>query len=224
MKKILLFLSMSFVVLSTSIFSINIAKAEQGVCSLSDPCDNWASVDSSGVVTNVIVCQVSVCGRDGSWGAIDPNNGNRLVPQTAGNASTGDTLGTSGYIGNPDGSSVVIENNGVFTIIEGETKTAIESGIELTTVVSETRRTFTFGSSIGKLYNEIPMEIIAPSQNTIATISAKNQTENNLILETKTFLERKTSEEIEEKLQSDGLNLMLSKIQTFLSMLGSWIK
>ncbi len=199
------------------------AKAEQGMCSPSDPCQNWASVDSNGVVVNVIVCQVSVCGQEGSWSGKDAS-GNKLVQQTAGNSATGDTLGTSGYIGNPDGSSVVTENNGVFTIIEGQTKTSIVDGIELSTLVSQTKRSFTYGASIGKMYGEIEMQDIAPENNTKAILTAKNSLDTNLIVETKTFLERKTSADLEKEVQEDGLNLILSKIQAFISMLGVWVK
>ena len=199
------------------------AKAEEGMCSPSDPCQNWASVDSSGVVVNVIVCQVSVCGQEGSWSGKDPN-GNKLVQQTSGNSATGDTLGTSGYIGNPDGSSVVTENNGVFTIIEGATKTSIVDGVEVSTFVSQTKRSFTYGATIGKMFGEIQMNELEPDNQTLATLTAKDLSETNLIVETKTFLERKTLNEIETSIQENGLNLILSKIQTFISMLGAWVK
>lgn len=222
MKKISFLMSSIIMALSITILSFNTAKAEE--CSVSNPCDNWASVDANGVVTNVIVCQMSVCGQDGSWGGIDPNNGNRLVPQTSGNRATGDVQGTSGYIGDPSRGSVVIENNGVFTIIEGETKTVVQDGVELTTVVPETKRSFTFNSSIGKLYNEIEMQAVSPEQNTTATISAKRQTSTNLILETKTFLERKTADEVIDEVSLDGLSLILSKVEIFLNMLGAWVK
>jgi hypothetical protein len=223
MKKGSLLMSGMMLIVGILFISSGNAKAEEGMCSPSDPCQNWASVDSSGVVVNVIVCQVSVCGQEGSWSGKDAS-GNKLVQQTAGNSATGDTLGTSGYIGNPDGSSVVTENNGVFTIIEGQTKTSIVDGIELSTFVSQTKRSFTYGASIGKMYGEIEMQDIAPENNTKAILTAKNSLDTNLIVETKTFLERKTSADLEKEVQEDGLNLILSKIQTFISMLGVWVK
>lgn len=222
MKKVSIFLSALFII-AVSIFSVPVANAEQGACSPSDPCQNWASVDSNGVVVNVIVCQVSVCGQEGSWSGKDPN-GNKLVQQTSGNPVTGDTLGTSGYIGNPDGSSVVTESNGVFTIIEGATKTSIVDGIEVSTFVSQTKRSFTYGATIGKMYGEIEMDELEPDNQTTATLTAKDLSQTNLIIETKTFLERKTSSEIEVSIQENGLNLILSKIQTFIAMLGAWVK
>jgi hypothetical protein len=223
MKKSSLLMSGMMLIVGILFISSGSAKAEQGMCSPSDPCQNWASVDSNGVVVNVIVCQVSVCGQEGSWSGKDAS-GNKLVQQTAGNSATGDTLGTSGYIGNPDGSSVVTENNGVFTIIEGQTKTSIVDGIELSTLVSQTKRSFTYGASIGKMYGEIEMQDIAPENNTKAILTAKNSLDTNLIVETKTFLERKTSADLEKEVQEDGLNLILSKIQAFISMLGVWVK
>lgn len=37
-------------------------QAQADDCSAADPCGTWAVVDDSGVVTNTIVCQASVCG------------------------------------------------------------------------------------------------------------------------------------------------------------------
>ena len=209
----------AFMLTISAVFLVPSASAEQGLCSPSDPCQNWASVDNSGVVVNVIVCQASVCGQDGSWAGKDPA-GNKLVPQTAGNAVTGDTGGTAGYIGNPDTGSVVIENNGRFTIIELETKTQTVDGVELTATVFETRKSFTYEDSFGKTYGEIQFTEESPTDNSSARVSAKNGLEE----ETQLFNTRKTTNEIEDVFANNNLNLLLSKIQTLISLLGSWVK
>jgi hypothetical protein len=223
MKKSSLLMSCMMLIVGILFISSGSAKAEQGMCSPSDPCQNWASVDSNGVVVNVLVCQVSVCGQEGSWSGKDPS-GNKLVQQTSGNPVTGDTHGTSGYIGNPDGSSVVTENNGIFTIIEGATKTSMVDGVEVSTFVSQTKRSFTYGATIGKMFGEIEMNELEPDNQTVATLTATDLSQTNLITETKTFIERQTLGEIEISIQENGLNLILSKIQTFISMLGAWVK
>ena len=209
----------AFMLTVSAVFLIPSASAEEGSCSPSDPCQNWASVDNSGVVVNVIVCQASVCGANGSWGGLDPS-GNKLVPQTAGNPVTGDVNGTSGYIGNPETGSVVVENNGRFTIIESETKTQSVNGVELTTVVSETRKSFTYEDSLGKTYGEIQFTEESPTDNSSARVSAKD----GLVEQTQLFNTRKNANQIEEVFANNNLNLLLSKIQTLISLLGSWVK
>lgn len=224
MKKSSLFILLTILVSNIFFVSLNNASANEGSCSLSDPCSNWAVVDSSGLVTNIIVCQASVCGSNGSLGGIHPDTGERFVEQTAGNSETGNVDGTAGYTSSSDGSRIVRENNGVFTIIEGKVETTIQDGVELTTNVAQSIRSFTFASSVGKMYGEIEMENISPNNNSSTTLSAKRQTTTNLILETKTFLERKTADEVRNEVSADGLNLILSKIETLLSMLGAWVK
>jgi hypothetical protein len=209
----------AFMLTVSAVFLIPSASAEQGFCSPSDPCQNWASVDNSGVVVNVIVCQASVCGANGSWGGLDPS-GNKLVPQTAGNPVTGDVNGTAGYIGNPETGSVVVENNGRFTIIEPQTKTEIVDGVELTTIVSETRKSFSYEDSLGRMYGEIPFIEESPTDNSSAKVSAKSGSNE----ETQLFNMRKSANEIEEVFVNNNLNLLLSKIQTLISLLGGWVK
>jgi hypothetical protein len=55
-------------------------------------------LDSQGVVTNIIVCQPSVCGG-GTWA------GQTVVRQVAPNPVTNDTFGTGGYWGTYDSST-----------------------------------------------------------------------------------------------------------------------
>ncbi len=56
------------------IIGISVASAVPGECSAEDPCGTWAVVDKTGSVTNVIVCQASVCGSSGQLGGVLDGN------------------------------------------------------------------------------------------------------------------------------------------------------
>lgn len=89
------------IALNLLILSAVITSAPQAIaseCSPGDPCGTWAMLDSQGVVTNIIVCQASVCGG-GTW------VGQTVVPQVAPNPVTNDTTGTGGYWGTYDSST-----------------------------------------------------------------------------------------------------------------------
>jgi hypothetical protein len=81
--------------ISSTIFVIPSQASE---CNASDPCGVWAMLDSQGTVTNIIVCQPSVCGG-GMWA------GQKVVPQVAANPVTNDTHGVGGYWGTYDDES-----------------------------------------------------------------------------------------------------------------------
>jgi hypothetical protein len=76
-------------------------------CTASDPCGTWAMLDPQGTVTNIIVCQASVCGG-GTWA------GQTVVPQVAPNPVTNDTYGTGGYWGTYDSNTreFTVDRNG----------------------------------------------------------------------------------------------------------------
>ena len=68
-----------------------------------EPQGTWAVVDSTGLVTNIIVCTESVCGANGQWGGRMPNDtpcpGCRLILQVPPNPVTGKSEG--GYYNPP---------------------------------------------------------------------------------------------------------------------------
>jgi hypothetical protein len=76
MKKIRIILT--GVLLTASFSLLSSTQAQASDCSAEDPCGTWAVVDGSGVVTNIIVCQPSVCGS-GTFG------GNKVVLQVPAN-------------------------------------------------------------------------------------------------------------------------------------------
>ena len=207
MKKFIVFL-LSIAILP--IIGISVASAVPGECSAEDPCGTWAVVDKTGSVTNVIVCQASVCGSSGQLGGV--LDGNKLVQQTP-SISQGGQKTTEGQ--------TVTEQNGTFTVtrdlpVAVEVENIAENNSQV--VVSATRReviTFDVNSfSTPQISNNIPTEVKA------------EEVINNVVTKTETniFLERKTQNEIEEELEAKNLTLLLSKVNTLIKLLGSCVK
>jgi len=131
--------------------------------SASDGAGVWAVVDSSGTVTNVIVCTQAVCGS-GTFG------GERVVPQIAPNPITNDATGQGSFIGNESAGIRVTESNGIFTVHENVRINTSETAVTVddltkttTTTISEvsvpvTSRSFSYNDTIGKTYSEIKLK------------------------------------------------------------------
>ena len=218
MKKNLLI----FTVLISMFSVINVSQANAN-CTAGDPCGTWAVLDSQGVVTNVIVCQASVCGG-GILG------GERVVPQVAPNPVTHDTTGQGSYIGNAENNTSVVYSEGTFTVYENSVinrnTTENNNDVTITSEVSipVSAKSFTYQDTIGKSYGDVEMnpEIFNENIETIVKVTETNLI--NTINESASFYERKTTQEIEEVFVNSNLNLLLSKIQTLISLLGSWVK
>jgi hypothetical protein len=219
MKKSLLV----FTILISMLSVVNVSQANAGDCSESDPCGSWAMLDTQGVVTNVIVCQASVCGS-GTWA------GQTVVPQVAPNPVTNDTQGIGSYIGNADQGTQVTYSGGTFTIIEntrinnkftetqGDNSTTSEVNIPISS------RSFTYEDTIGKSYGNVEMSPVIFNENAETTVKVTETNLINTISESVNFYERKTTQEVEEVFVNNNLNLLLSKIQTLIFLLGSWVK
>jgi hypothetical protein len=218
MKKSLLV----FAILISMLSVVNVSQANAN-CTAENPCGTWAMLDSQGVVTNVIVCQASVCGG-GTW------DGQTVVPQVAPNPVTNDTTGQGSYIGNKelgtevrysDGNFIITENttiNNSFTEVEGDTSTTSEVSIPVSS------KSFTYEDTIGKSWGQVEMTSVTFDENLLTTLSVKQANLTNTVQETTSFYQRKTTQEIEEVFVNNNLNLLLSKIQTLISLLGSWVK
>jgi len=227
MKKYLLV----FAILTSMFSVVNVSQANAN-CTAENPCGTWAMLDSQGVVTNVIVCQASVCGG-GTWA------GQTVVPQIAPNPVTNHTNGS--FIGNPEQGTEVKYSDGTFTITENTTltKTSTEVGTETTTVskveIPVSQRSFTYEDTINKsnkndiemdslIFNENNPTILTVTETTIDTVDEENNIWYKAKQESVTFNERKNENEIIETINNNSLNLLLSKIQTLVSLLGTWIK
>jgi hypothetical protein len=186
------------------LLNISVAKAE----------DTYAVVNSDGVVTNIIVCSSAVCGG----GML---NGDRVVPQVA-NANGGFMTDTTGN------GITVTESGGTFTILDPRPTTRVEielnedsnTTIKSSVVLSNTRKSFGFEDTIG----EIKFKELEPLVNTGAELSVEKTQDGLTEKETLVLQERKTSEELTREIFIKQLNLINSKIQTLLKLLGPWTK
>ena len=221
-----------FTILISMFSVINVSQANAN-CTAGDPCGTWAMLDSQGVVTNVIVCQASVCGG-GTWA------GQTVVPQVAPNPVTNTTHETGSYIGNSQDNSEVRYSNGTFTISENIniSKSVTETDNNTTTIskveIPVSTRSFTYEDTINKKYGEVEMNVVNFNENLPTTlkiieispigVNEENNILYNTIQESTVFNERKNLSEITQDLSNNNLNLLLSKIQTLVSLLGSWVK
>jgi len=188
----------------------------------------WAVVDSAGTVTNVIVCTQAVCGG-GTIG------GDRVVPQIAPNPITNDAQGQGSFIGNESAGIRVTESNGVFTVHENvrinssETEVKIDDKNKTTTTILEvsvpvTSRSFSYEDTIGKTYTEIKLKNESYDDSKPTNILVTKKTSNSVSSESLSIFGRKTASELDIILVENETNLLISKINVLLKLLGNWIK
>ena len=221
-KKVFLLVS---ILIATSISIVGSSNANASDCSASNPCGTWAMLDSQGVVTNVIVCQVSVCGG-GTWA------GQTVVPQVAPNPVTHDTTGQGSYIGNNENNTTVSYSNGTFTINENSTiyrseteNNIVDNSIETISVeIPITSRSFTYSDTIERSYGNVPMSINEVNSELPTKVSANKNIDNRNISESTTFYGKKTEQQVIDQVIRQQLNLINSKIQSLLRLLSGFIK
>lgn len=203
--------------------SVSVPASYAGECSAEDPCHTYAMVDGNGVVTNIIVCQPSVCGG-GTFA------GSRVVPQVAANPVTHQNQG--GYLANPD-STPVRESNGRFTITnDGPTGVANVTENETTrTIVSSTfepgvQNSFTFNDTVGSSDGRPVMRTEPMDKSIGAKLSytefAKSDTPTVLSEESITFDERETEEYVQLELMMKELKKLLANWNWFKTSLFGW--
>jgi hypothetical protein len=179
-----------------SIFFVSNASA--GECSVEDPCQTYAVMNGN-QVTNIIVCQPSVCGS-GFF------NNQRVVPQVAAD-SNGQNRG--GYWGT--------ESNGVFTVQNGpsvNTSVDIINNIEVKVVMDGAiKNSSTFNDTVNKPAEEWFAPVPLPVD-TKVTISADNES-----LE---FNERISEEEFDWAVWLSEFELLFANLNFFSLSLFSW--
>jgi hypothetical protein len=211
-----------FTILISMFSVVNVSQASAN-CTAENPCGTWAMLDSQGVVTNIIVCQASVCGS-GTFA------GQTVVPQVAPNPVTHDTTGTSGFNSSQDRTELVTYSNNKFTITENATinnsVTEIDNNTTTESSVSipVSSKSFTYEDTINKSYSEIIFNPENFDESKPTEISVVQTIENVQQSESVSIFERSTASELQSKMQSENLNIILGKLQTILSLLGSWIK
>jgi hypothetical protein len=200
-KSLIVFISLFFV-----IFGIYPATAN----------DTYAMIDDNGMVTNIIVC-----GADCEGGSFA---GQTVVKQVSKDPITGEHRG--GVWQGPN--TTTYSNNGVFTVnhIGPVTRTEIEiddQNIETISSVTVDSTAYSF-SYEDTLFNNLDWSKVlkdtAPTLSTGAKVSVLKNNEYEFL----DFEKSKTTQEIEEVFVNNNLNLLFSKIQTLISLLGSWVK
>ena len=203
MKKNSLF---SLILITVGFLNISSAQA--------DP--TYAVLDTNGNVTNIIVC--------GSACASGEFAGNKVVLQVAADPVTGENRG--GVWQGP-GTTTYNENTGVFTtgirekteaqLIENENNIEIISSV---TINGSENYQFKYEDTIGSRLTYDKIKVVPYSDETSATVSVIADN----VIESIFFENRKTNEEIIEISSNSNLLLLNSKIQTLISLLGSWVK
>jgi hypothetical protein len=220
MKKSLLI----FTILISMFSVVNVSQANAG-CTVENPCGTWAMLDSQGIVTNVIVCQPSVCGG-GTWA------GQTVVPQVAPNTVTNDATGQGSYIGNTENNTTVSYSNGTFSINEKSTiyrseteNNPIDNSTETVSVaIPVTSKTFTYSDTVGRLYGDVSMSVGNIDSELPTKISVNKNINNENIDESTVFYGQKTKEEVIDQITTQKLNLINLKIQSILRLLSGFIK
>lgn len=211
--------------LVVSFFSLGLSQSANA----SDGAGVWAVVDSSGTVTNVIVCTQAVCGS-GTFG------GERVVPQIAPNPITNDAQGQGSFIGNESAGIRVTESNGVFTVHENVRINTSETAVTVddltkttTTTISEVSvpvasRSFSYNDTIGKTYSEIKLNAQSYDDEKPTNLSVTKKTAKTSSSQSISITGRKTASELDIIFVQNEMNLLRSKINALLKMLGSWVK
>jgi hypothetical protein len=218
-KNIVVVLSL---VLSSIVFVQPSANAE---CTPSDPCGGWAVIDSQGTVSNIIVCQVSVCGG-GRLGDLT------VVPQVAPNPITNDTTSRGGSWGTYDAQTetFTVDRSGPGSNIETQSETDA-SGVTISVESQRAGYQFKYSDTIQPTYElDRSYERFIPlPENTRATVSGSmtyidEEGNEQYYSESQVFDKRKTSEEVNVVLVREKMRLLMENIDRILAKLSKWLK
>jgi hypothetical protein len=204
------------ILLTTIIFS--------SLSSLPAHAETYAVVDENGLVTNIIACDASVCGANGTWSGVMPNDnplaGQRLILQVPVNSVTGENQG--GYYnpqpkpGEPDITfKYDSQAQEFFFNAEPVVTTEIVETTTLKTIVYPT--VLAFGPNN---FKNNKMEFTSKTDtNTVATIFAQQ----GAYFENKTYSTSQTVEQLRESLTED-LGLLRENLNKLIALLKSWVK
>jgi hypothetical protein len=240
MKKSLLV----FTILISMFSVVNISQANAN-CTADNPCGTWAVIDNQGVVTNVIVCQASVCGG-GTFA------GMTVVPQVAPDPVTHGSQGS--FIGDPSqGTEVRYDRpTETFTVVQTSTPSDVitRSETEINTTENTTvattssvnipvvSKSFKYEDTVGISYWDIPFSVGIVNDNKPTELIVRQETKTNILnqynelegqelvsaYEKATFYGQKNEIEIIQKVVQEQMSLINSKITTLLNLLRGWVK
>ena len=226
MKKVTL---IALALISAFLLPVNSATADSAPCTAEDPCQTWAVVNESGLVTNIIVCQPSVCGS-GEFA------GSKVVLQVPADPVTHQSQG--GYYGGSDPQSPQAVH------YDSEAK-VFTRGSEAFPAPSIKVQTFEDGTSITTLQTTVKSQLLTFRPEDFVQGEMKftpvidEQTDAELYVyqyvkegfglqeptvEMITFDSPKSKDEVVKAITDNDLNLLLTWIDELLSMLDTWIK
>jgi hypothetical protein len=214
MKKINIILSGAL--LATAFAFISTASAQAGECSAEDPCGTWAVVNDSGVVSNIIVCQPSVCGS-GTFA------GMKVVFQVPAN-STNHTSQGGYYHSEPEQVVTYNEQTNRFSMGSNSnpvlvTRTEVVDSVTLSATIRSTTVTFGPDNFINGKMEFTPIV----DTSTGATISATKITGNATTIERLTFATPQTVEQIRVSL-TEELVMLRTNLNRLIVLLKNWVK
>ena len=191
----------------------------------------YAVVDSSGLVTNVIVCQLSVCGTSGSWGGTMPEDtpwaGQKLVLQIPANEVTGKNQGsvfTPLHMATPEQLVNYDSQINLFSMgsVDGPVpiiRTEVVDSVTLSATINSNTVTFGPDNFInGKMEFTPVVDTL-----TGASISATKVNGNSRIVEDLSFSTPQTVEQIRASLTND-LAMLRANLNKLLTLLKGWVK
>ena len=226
MKKVKL---LALALFSLSLLPISSANADSAPCTAEDPCQTWAVVNESGLVTNIIVCQPSVCGS-GEFA------GSKVVLQVPADPVTHQSQG--GYYGgsDPDSPQAVHYNSEAKVFTQGSaafpaplTKVeTFEDGTSITTLQTTVKSKMLTFSPENFINGEMKFTPVIDDQ-TGAELYVYQYVSEGFGLsepkvETIAFDSPKTKDEITAAITEKNLNLLLTWIDELISMLDAWVK
>jgi len=210
MKKILISLLVIVTLINTSKIS---AYAEDQ--------PTYAVVDSSGKVTNIIVCGESVCGASGAWHGVMPTDtpcpGCSLILQVPVDPVTKQNQG--GYRGTPDNpvtydAQAQVFSQGNKSFPAPVTRSEVVDTTTLSATINSNAVTFGPNNFVNGQMQFAPKV----DSTTAATISAIQGT----TVERQTFTTPKTKLQIEQSIQS-RLTLIQRYLNRFYELLKGWV-
>jgi hypothetical protein len=196
----------ALIIAALTLFSTSQAYADQ----------TYAVIDSSGNVTNIIVCGSACAG--GTFA------GQTVVPQVAADPVTGANRGGLWY---GPGTTTHDASSGTFTMtdnsIVSKSETEVVNGQNITSsvIISGGKQiSFKYSDTFGSNLVTQSNFIITYAENTPAVLSVTTEGTSESI----SFDSRKTQEEIVNASVNNNLMLINSRVDTLVRLLGNWVK
>lgn len=212
MKKINVILSGALLAASLSFVA---AAPAQAACTVEDPCGTWAVVNDSGVVTNIIVCQPSVCGS-GTFA------GMKVVLQVPANPTTNTAQG--GWRSDSQNTVTYSDQTNQFSVSSNNapqpvTRTEVVDSVTLSATINSNTATFKSNDVVNGRVQFTPVVDSATS----AVISATKVTSNSVTKESLALATPQTVEQIRVSL-TEELAMLRANLAKLVALLKGWVK